>query len=193
MSSQQLSPGWWGGPSPSGVMDQGPWGLLEGRRQRKLWAQPCLPGLAMVSPLGCPTLLLCGGAGTTAPRLGAALFMWGNVWYVWYLGVYFPGCSRVPGVEMWLLHAWGGVGGLWWAWLVALTIDQVWRLQGCGCSPARRQLCKPGALPRSQASSAPSCPSPGKAGRGASRQTSRQSSVPFVQAQVRDGGPRVAR
>lgn len=55
-----------------------------------------------------------GGVGKDrSPWLSAALFMWGNVWYVWYLGVYFPGCSWVPGVEMWLLHT----GGPWWAWL----------------------------------------------------------------------------
>lgn len=40
-----------------------------------------------------------------SPWLRAAVFMWENVWYVWYLGVYFPGCLRAPGVEMWLLHA----------------------------------------------------------------------------------------
>lgn len=42
-----------------------------------------------------------------SPWLRAAVLMWENVWYVWYLGVYFPGCSWVPGVEMWLLHAGG--------------------------------------------------------------------------------------
>lgn len=44
-----------------------------------------------------------------SPWLPAAVFMWEDVWYVWYLGVYFPGCSWVPGVEMWLLHGRGRV------------------------------------------------------------------------------------
>ena len=54
-----------------------------------------------------------------SPWLRAAVLMWENVWYVWYLGVYFPGCSWVPGVEIWLLHAGGraprgrGQGSIW--------------------------------------------------------------------------------
>lgn len=44
------------------------------------------------------------GGMTREPLAHHSLFMWGNVWYVWHLGVYFPGCSWVPGVEMWLLH-----------------------------------------------------------------------------------------
>lgn len=57
--------------------------------------------MAKISPLNCPTLLI-GGA--REPLAHRSLFMWGNVWYVWHLGVYFPGCLWVPGVEMWLLH-----------------------------------------------------------------------------------------
>lgn len=80
-------------------------------------------GLALLACRGLAPELPCSVCGCVAgqgsgeepqPGLSAAVFMWGNVWYVWYLGVYFPGCSWVPGVEMWLLRAvwllWGGVG-----------------------------------------------------------------------------------
>lgn len=59
--------------------------------------------MAKISPLHCPTLLMEGGM-TREPLAHHSLFMWGNVWYVWHLGVYFLGCSWVPGVETWLLH-----------------------------------------------------------------------------------------
>lgn len=58
--------------------------------QERWSAQPSWPGLAKVSPLDCPTLLV-GGRGT--PGSVQPVYV-GNVWYVCHLGVYFPGCSR---------------------------------------------------------------------------------------------------
>lgn len=118
---------WLGGPGPCGLqgvsrsIGQGPWGFLippagvgggRGIHGPRLAGMPC-----DVLSLDCPTFLLvaggrgvCRGVGGTAQ---SSLFIWGNVWYVWYLGVYFPGCSWVPGVEICLLHAGGGTP---WAW-----------------------------------------------------------------------------
>lgn len=114
---------WWDGPGPCGLQQVSPGvgrapgvphSSWDGRGQRTLW-----PSLAEVLPLDCSTLSMLlgeeGGKGMGRDHshwLNSALFLWGNVWYVWYLGVYFPGCSWVPGVEMWLLHmAGGGAGG----------------------------------------------------------------------------------
>lgn len=84
--------------------------------------RPSPRGLAEVSPLDSPALwMVWGGSGLgPQPLARCSLFMWGNVWYVWHLGVYFPGCSHGSlvlecGSSMW---AWGG---LLWAWLVALA------------------------------------------------------------------------
>jgi hypothetical protein len=53
-----------------------------------------------------------GGEKGLQPLAPCSLFMWGNVWYVWHLGVYFPGCLWVRGVEMWGLEGFCGSG--WW-------------------------------------------------------------------------------
>lgn len=110
-----------GGPGPCRLqvgkgVGQGPQGFLippcrGGKRHRG--SGLILAGLpSEVLSLDCPTfLLVCGGSRGVgrdrSPWLSVGLFIWGNVWYVWYLGVYFPGCSWVPGVEIWLFLQWG--------------------------------------------------------------------------------------
>lgn len=98
------------------VLEGGPWAFLISPREKGgtvgLALLACR-GLAPEMPYFVDAWPDRGVARNRSPWLSAALFMWGNVWYVWYLGVYFPGCSWVPGVEMWLLRAvWLLAGGL---------------------------------------------------------------------------------
>lgn len=103
------------GPGPCGLqvgkgVGQGPQGFLILPCKGEERQGAGLP--SEVLSLDCPTfLLVCGGGRGVgrdrSPWLSVGLFIWGNVWYVWYLGVYFPGCSWVPGVEIWLFLAVG--------------------------------------------------------------------------------------
>lgn len=95
----------------AGVLDKGPGVssfLLQGWEEAEGFMGP---GRLACPVMSCPwpALLFCwGGGGGCAGKWGgtaqSSLFIWGNVWYVWYLGVYFPGCSWVPGVEICLMQ-----------------------------------------------------------------------------------------
>lgn len=86
--------------------------------------------------------------------------MWGNVWYVWHLGVYFPGAHR----SLVLKCGFSVSGGrVLWAWPVALSPElhlDTWILRGCPlpqpptppslsfpCQAGREVDCASGAVP----------------------------------------------
>lgn len=70
----------------------------EGFGESLVFPHPCRRGgVPSIASLGWPrfhlwtVLLVSRGQGE--PLAQCSRFMWGNVWYVWHLGVYFPGCS----------------------------------------------------------------------------------------------------